>query len=587
MAFQAQPAYVIPDNYLSKSNRLRIIHVGAGASGLLCAYKARKMLDNYDLVCYEKNPEVGGTWWENTYPGCACDIPAHIYTYSFEPNPEWSGFYAYSDEIQSYFVRFYEKYKLQQFVRLQTTVISATWDDDRGQYSVELEKSDGTKFTDWCHVLINGSGVVNKWKWPAIDGLSEFEGKLAHSAHWDNTIDWIGKRVALIGTGSSSIQMAPHLAEGSTSLTVFARNCTWISPPIAPDSQKIEPGSEAPATASKHHYIEAEKNRFRQDKSIFLDYRKNLESEVARMFPLYLRGSDLNIAAKKNMKSSMETKLGPGREQLKAKMIPNWSPGCRRLTPGEGYLESLILPHVETIHDEIVKITPKGIMTATGREVEIDIIACATGFHVSYTPHFKIQGRDGAIMKNEWSKAPNIYLSIASPKFPNYFVMNGPRGNWAQGCALPSLEIQIEYALQCCKKLQDDGIKSMEVMQEPTTQLNDHIDLWHNNFSVFAEDCRSWYKDNKNDGRVFIWSGSLLHFLTVMQTPRYEHFKIEYWNKANMWAFLGNGRSELEVAPLRSWEKNISKRDLAPYIRNADIPWSAKFVVPEEARALS
>lgn len=294
---------------------------------------------------------------------------------------------------------------------------------------------------------------------PAIEGISSYKGTLSHSANWDTSVDWKDKKVAVIGTGSSSIQMVPHLADGEShfepriftvhfpligdtgakELTVFARNPTYIAPQVASDEQKVDPNGQVPGPASKHHYIEAEKEKFRTDPDFHLAYRKKLESSLTEMFPLFLRGTTLNQQARKDMRESMLQKLGPGHEELKKRMIPDWSPGCRRLTPGEGYLETLAKDHVKVIHDEIVRFTENGIVTATGEELDFDIIACATGFKIAYTPHFTISGRDGVVMQEEWKETPNIYLSITAPKFPNYFVVNGPTGNWGQGCALPSV----------------------------------------------------------------------------------------------------------------------------------------------------
>ncbi|EXJ74764.1 uncharacterized protein A1O5_01459 [Cladophialophora psammophila CBS 110553] len=570
--------YEILDQYHSQPRKLKIIHVGAGASGLLLAYKAERQLRNYELICYEKNPSIGGTWWENRYPGCACDIPAHTYTYTFRPNPEWSGFYSRSDEIQKYFEKFYDEYKLAKYVRLNTEVLSATWFEDRGEWEVELKKGDET-FTDRCNVLINGSGVVNKWKWPAIDGISFYKGTLAHSANWDTSIDWQGKKVAVLGTGSSSIQMVPHLARGSHSLTVFARNMTYIAPQVAADEQKIDENSQTPAAVGKHYYIEAEKEKFRTDPEFHLQYRKRLESALTEMFPMFLRGTKLNVQARESMRASMLAKIGPGHDDLKQRFIPQWSPGCRRLTPGEGYLETLILDHVRVIHDEIARFTETGLVTAAGEELDFDIIACATGFDIAYTPHFKITGVDGTVMQDEWKETPNIYLSITAPKFPNYFVVNGPTGNWGQGCALPSHEVQLEYALQCCRKMQEEGIRAMEPRQGPTTQINQHLDAWHKKYSVWAEECRSWYKDNKPDGRVYIWPGSLLHHLKTLRVPRYEHYDLRY-EADNVWAFLGNGRTDLEWEHENNANDGARKVDLAPYIRNEDVPWSLDLPLP-------
>ena len=223
----------IPDYPQGTPAPIRIIHVGCGASGILFAHKVQKWLTNYQLLILEKNESIGGTWYENRYPGCACDIPAHSYVYPFEPNPEWSGYYSYSDEIHEYMMKCAKKWEVEKFVKIEREVVSAKWDDSRGKWEVEVRvcggENKGQMEREECDLLVNGGGVVNKWKWPAIEGLHSFEGMLAHSAAWDQSLDWKDKRVAIIGTGSSSIQMVPRLAETAKSLKVFMRNPTCES----------------------------------------------------------------------------------------------------------------------------------------------------------------------------------------------------------------------------------------------------------------------------------------------------------------------------------------------------------------------
>ncbi|KAF5560695.1 sterigmatocystin biosynthesis monooxygenase stcW [Fusarium napiforme] len=524
----------------SKLRKLRIIHVGAGASGLMTAYKAERMLQNYELVLYDKNPVIGGTWYENRYPGmtrtllslqsspckadisgCACDVPAPIYTYSFEPNTEWSRYYANSAEIYEYFIRFAKKYDLEKYAQLRTTVISATWDDAEG-------------------------------KWPNIPGRSSYNGTIAHSATWDPKINWEGKRVALIGTGSSSVQMLPELGKGSKSLHVFARNSVWIVPSLGTDLSKADEEGQNPSEQpGTQIYAEKDKDDFRRDPATHLQYRKGLEATLARNFPFFLGDSPMSQWAAAAIKQDMLKKLEKADEELKQKLIPSWPPG-----------------YVKVIFEGISKFTPTGLVTSKGKEFDFDLIACATGFDISYTPHFQITGVDRVTMKDEWSENPNIYLGITGPKFPNYFVINGPTGNWGQGCVLPSHEVQIEYAMQCCIKIQNEGIKAMEVKQLPTTQWNKHLDNWHAKYSVWAGDCRSWYKANRTDGRVYIWPGSMLHLLKTMKTPRFEDFTITY-RTDNVWDFLGNGRTQIEELA----EEGVDV-DLAPFIRDQDVPWS-------------
>ncbi len=482
----------IPDYPQASPQPIKIIHVGGGASGILFIHKAQKQLKNYTLVCYEKNDTIGGTWYENKYPGCACDIPAHTYTFPFEPNPDWSGYYSYSNEIQSYMLKFARKYDVERHINLNTEVLAATWDGKAGLWKVDLKRSDGSTFEDTCNVLVNGAGVFNKWKWPAIEGLHDFKGTLAHSAAWDTTIDWTNKNVAVIGTGSSSIQMVPRFAATAKLLTVFMRNTTYIGPQLGANisNKDADPQAMEPQAAGKHSYTDKEKQRFRDDPEYLLEYRRKVERSVVSGFRTFYRGSELNLATKKFMQEDMAKKLGD-RNDLKQRFIPKWSPGCRRLTPGEGYLEALIRPNVTCVFDDIIKVSADGVVTRDGSEHHVDILACATGFNVQYLPHFPITGVDGKVMQDE---EPNVYASIAAPGFPNYFVINGPRGNWGQGCVLPSHEVQIEYVVQCCRKMQEDGIQSMVPRLGPTLRLNEYMDAWHSKHSVWAEDCRSWYK---------------------------------------------------------------------------------------------
>lgn len=430
-------------------------------------------------------------------------------------------------------------------------------------WKVDLRRTkDGSTFTDTSDVLVNGAGVINKWKWPIIEGLHEFQGQLAHSAAWDATIDWKDKTVAVIGSGSSSIQMVPEFAATAKHVTVFIRNKTYIGPQFGASvsNKEADPAAMEPHAAGKHHYTEKEKQRFRDDAEYHLRYRKAVERSMVGGFRMFLRGTEENKVAKAYMQSLMAQRLG-NREDLKQWLIPSWSPGCRRLTPGEGYLEALCQDNISPVFNEIIKIVPDGVVTADATTHKVDIIACATGFDVQFTPHFRVTGLGGHVMQDQ---EPNLYASVAVPGYPNYFVVNGPRGNWGQGCALPSHEVQIEYIIHCCAKLQQDSIRFMHPRSDFTMQLNFFMDAWHRKHSVWAEDCRSWYKDNNPDGRVHIWPGSLLHHLKFMKRPRFEHFEITYRSPGNIFEFLGNGLTITEEKYAGSDELPI------PYIRNTE-----------------
>jgi cation diffusion facilitator CzcD-associated flavoprotein CzcO len=358
---------------------------------------------------------------------------------------------------------------------------------------------DGTIVHDWCNVIVNGTGFLNSWKWPKIEGLHEFSGKLLHSASWDPSVDWTGKTVAVIGTGSSAIQMVPRIQKTAKHLTAFMRSVTWISPAIGKDTLDAEKSKESTSgdgetvpVATEHaqyYYTDAEKKRFRDDPKYFLEYRKRLESNVNSLFDMFLVGSETSISAQKMMTEEMIRRLGPGNEDLAAKLIPKWSPGCRRITPGDGYLEALVKPNVTTVHKEISKIVPEGLVDEDGTLHKVDILACATGFNLAFTPPFEVLGSGGVSMAEEFDPEPYVYLGVTVPKFPNYFVVNGVRGNWAQGSALPSHEVQIEYILKCISKIQAEDIRAFEVKREPVVQLYQHIDEWHKR-SVWNTSCK-------------------------------------------------------------------------------------------------
>ncbi|KAJ5951521.1 uncharacterized protein N7479_009934 [Penicillium vulpinum] len=562
-----EPVFQLLPQWHSQPAKLRIICAGAGAAGLLIAYKLQKNLTNYDLICFDKNPSITGTWFENRYPGCACDVPAHAYTYPFEPNPDWSSFYATGPEIRRYFESFAEKYNLHPYIKTNSRILSATWVEEKGIYEIIIDR-DGEIIHDWCHVFINGTGFLNNWKWPSIPGLHDFSGKMMHTANWDNSVDWKDKTIAVIGNGSSGIQIIPELQPTAKHLTCFMRSSTWIAPPlgevkIGHDEKGNQPDDAKSAPTGQYHYTEEEKKRFRDDPEFLLQYRQSLDSKANLFFDVFIRDSEMSHFGRKMMKEEIEKRLGPGHEDLKVQMIPEWAPGCRRITPGPGYLEALVQPNVTIAQNTIQRIVPDGLIDGDGKHYKVDMIVCATGFDLAFAPNFKVSGVNSAIMADEFNPEPKVYLAVTVPKFPNYFIVNGPRGNWGAGSALPSHDVQVDYIIKCIKRMQQENIRALEVKPKPIDDLYEYIDEWHKG-SVWSDNCSSWYKNNIIDGKVWIWGGSSLHYMKTMKEVRWEHYDIRY-KSDNMWAFLGNGRVEAEVL------KDTSR--LAPYMRIGDVPW--------------
>ncbi|KAL3442014.1 hypothetical protein BJX65DRAFT_321727 [Aspergillus insuetus] len=539
---------------------MRIICVGAGAGGLLLAYKCRKNLKNIDVVCYEKNSEVGGTWFENRYPGCACDVPVHNYAFSFEPNPNFSALYASSAELKEYFQGFAKKYELMPMMELNCTVKSAVWDDDNGIYNVKIER-DGKVFDDWCNFLINGTGCLNDWKWPKIPGLHDFAGKLVHSAAWDDSIDVEGQTVGLIGTGSSAIQILPQIQKKAKHVESFMRSPTWIASPGFNMDETIDP-KDAPG--QQHYYTEEEKKRFRDDPEYFLKFRKDMEVEFNLGFDMFIEGTEMSMTAQESLTKEMKRRIGPGHEELKKRLIPTFPPGCRRMTPGDGYLESLVQPNVTTVFSEIAKVVPEGIIDENDLLHSLDILICATGFNLSFAPRFDLLGENGVTMEDEWELEPQCYLALTAPKFPNYFIINGPRGNWGIGSALNTHEVQVDYMVKMIKRIQAENIKSLTVKQDAVNHLYQHMEAFHER-TVWTADCKSWYKNNIWGGKIWLWGGSALHYMQTIMDPKYEHYDFKYLTP-NIFSYLGNGLTQAQAAQ--------DKSKLSPYVRNSDTPWT-------------
>ncbi|KAL5590061.1 hypothetical protein FOVSG1_011928 [Fusarium oxysporum f. sp. vasinfectum] len=390
---------------------MRVICIGAGISGIAAAYKAQRQLTNVDLVIYEKNEDVGGTWLENRYPGCACDIPAHSYTFSWEGNPEWSRFYVEAPEIFAYLKHCAVQWGCMDVIKLRHRVVGAVWDEQSSKWSIKVQLPDGAEITDICDVLISATGPLNKWQWPDIQGLDSFKGVRLHPARWNTTVDLSGKRVAVIGAGSSALQIVPTIQPIVSKLINFIRSPTWIT---------AEYGQAFATEGRETKFTEAQINAFKTDKAAFLEYRRKLLDGSTKAFNLYYKDTDMQKQAFQANKRLMHERL-KGNKEICSRLIPDFEVGCRRVSPGHGYLEALIEPNTAAVFDGIKCINESGILDNNNIQHDVDVIICATGFDVSHRPAFPVLGLGGQDLRDFWSEGPIHYLSVASPGFPNYF----------------------------------------------------------------------------------------------------------------------------------------------------------------------
>ncbi|PNP76204.1 hypothetical protein FNYG_10493 [Fusarium nygamai] len=515
------------DTPIHANRHMRVICVGAGASGLHLIYKMKREFTNFTLDVYEKNPDIGGTWYENRYPGCACDIPAHNYVYSFEPNPHWSANYASSVEIFNYFSNFTNKYGLRKSIKTQHEVVGAAWIEERASWAVSIRRPDRSVFEQECDWLINGAGILNAWRWPAIPGIDKYKGQLLHSAAWDLTVDVANKHVGLIGNGSSGIQILPKMQEQARHVTTFIREPTWISPTPGMDYRK---------------YTDQEQEDFILHPEKLTELRKASEKAIGEVFSVVFNESAAQKQLEAFIKDKMIEKIN--NQELARLLIPEFAFGCRRITPGTQYLESLTKPNVTTVYGDIKEITKRGCVTADGKEHPTDILICATGFDTSFRPRFPLRGRNDMNLAEEWALEPRSYLGLAASGYPNYFMYLGPNCPIANGPIIFSIELQTEYMLRFMNRWQKEDIRTFDAKREAVDDFMHQKDLFMER-TVWTGDCLSWYK-NPRDGRITaVWPGSTLHYMETLATPRYDDYSVEY--NGRRFAYLGNGFSQTET----------------------------------------
>ncbi|KAJ5970738.1 uncharacterized protein N7479_000656 [Penicillium vulpinum] len=553
--------YQVKEEPLNSAAPVSVVCIGAGVSGIVTAIRIQERLQNCEFTIFEKNDDLGGTWLENRYPGCACDVPGHAYTYTFEPNPDYSKYYVGSPEIHAYLKAVAKKYDVEKYIQYNHSITEAVWNEADGVWDLEIEVSSPgsdkkTLLRKRCNILLNAGGILNNWRWPNIPGLTSFKGHLCHSAQWKD-FAWEGKTIAVIGSGSSAIQITPNLQPIVGKMKSFIRSPTWIMPTYGLIDWKDE--------EKKMTYTPEERQKFRDDPAAFLAYRKKLETDMNRAYSMLYKDTPEQQAAKVQFAAIMKARLG-GDEELAAKLTPPWAVGCRRLTPGHNFLESLVKPNVEVVTNEIIRIEPDGLVTEDGVLHKVDAIVCATGFNTTFRPRFKLVGRQGVPLSDLWEDTNNVdaYLSMAVPEFPNYFMFLGPNSPIANGTLIPVIEKQCDYMLSFISKYQKERLHSFSVKRSVVNQLNQYYQRFLQRM-VVSDPCRSWYKGGRADGKVIaIWPGSSLHYMKIISEPRHEDWEYSY-SYGNMWAFLGDGRTLLETKDLQT-----KSEDLAWYLVNPE-----------------
>ncbi|KAL2850026.1 monooxygenase [Aspergillus pseudodeflectus] len=529
---------------------VKVICVGAGASGLCLAYKLQKTFENFDLTLYEKNPSVSGTWYENRYPGCACDVPSHNYVYSFEPKPDWTSVYAGSSEIRSYFEDFTKKYGLEKYIRLSHQVTSTRWAEEKGQWEVTAtDLSTGETVSDWCHILVHATGYLNKPAWPAIPGLDEYQGVKLHSADYDESVSLKGRDVLLIGGGSSAVQILPAIQPVVKSVTIFIRSPVWVLPDISAEA------GEFSAEQIKDFVEHPEKA---------LALRRENERTMNSIFTMYLKDTILQQQCRSLLESEMKKLLQD--DELEKQLIPDFAVGCKRVIPsGFRYLKTLKKPNVTIVHGSVTSFTSTGCKTSNNTTHTGDAIICATGFDTSYIPRYPIIGPNGQNLQTIWSAQQDTaitgYMGVGVPSFPNTFTMLGPYTPVSNGPTLIAIEAQADYICAFIDRYTTEPIHAFAPKEQACEEFTAHVNSFMTRHAVWSDKCRNSHNNHREVGgrTPTTWPGSTLHYLEAMREVRGDDWEVRY--VGNRFSFLGVGVSQTE------WEPTA---DLAYYIRDRD-----------------
>jgi cyclohexanone monooxygenase len=467
-----------------------VLVVGTGASGIGAAIRLRQA-GFTDLLVLEKAAEVGGTWRDNTYPGCACDIPSALYSYSFAPNPDWDRVFSAQPEIHDYLRDVTERFGLRPFIRFDTAVLKAVWDGLRWQV-----ETDNGHYS--ARVLVSGTGPWHEPVVPDLPGLESFQGKVFHSSRWDHDHDLNGKRVAVVGTGASAIQFVPEIQPKVARLHLFQRTAPWVLPKPDHRMPAVEralfrrfPLAQRLYRNAFYGFLELYSNAFRNPRFMRLPQR------IGRWH--------LDRAVRD--------------PELRRVLTPNFVLGCKRVLLSNNYYPALTKPNVEVLPQAIAEVRPNSVVAADGTEREVDTIVFGTGFHFSDPPIAdRVVGADGRTLADVWQGSPQAYLGTAVTGFPNLFLLLGPNLGTGHSSAFTIIESQLRYLVDALTTMRERRWHGVEVRAEAQQAFNAQVQRALATTVYNAGGCLSYYIDqNGRNSTIWPWS-------TVRMTKRIKDF---------------------------------------------------------------
>ena len=477
----------------------RVAIVGAGASGL-CMAIALKKAGIESFTIFEKSDGVGGTWRDNTYPGAGCDVPSHLYSFSFAPNPEWSHAYSLQPEILRYFEDCARRFGLLPHCRFRTELESARFDEAAALW--RLRTKEGEEIA--AEILVSGVGQLNRPMYPKLPGLENFRGKTFHSARWDHGYDLAGKRVAVIGNGASALQFIPRIAPVVGKLSLFQRSNNWVIPR----------GDRA--------YTDREKAWFRRSKTFRLLRRGLIYLLLENNFFAFRPGTFMARMMEKRARAHLAAQVPD--PAMRERLTPDYPIGCKRILIGDDYYPAIVRDNVEVVTDAIVRVTEDAVVTADGREHPVDAILYATGFvTTSFLAPMKITGRGGVRLEDAWKEGAEAYLGIAVAGFPNFFLLYGPNTNLGHNSIIFMIECQVRYVSACLKTMTKKHLRWLDVKPAAMARFNKELRRKLDK-TVWATSCTSWYKTE--DGKITNnWSDFTLRYWWRTRRPKLRAFE--------------------------------------------------------------
>ena len=474
--------------------------IGAGFAGIGAAIRLKDQ-GITDFEIFERGTRVGGTWRDNTYPGAACDIPSRLYSYSFAPNPDWSHTYSASDEILGYIDSMVESSGIAPHIRFGHNVTGVEFDEVAGEWTVNFEGREPVR----ARTVIVASGPLANASFPKIDGIETYEGHKIHSARWDHDYDFTGKKVAVVGTGASGVQIVPELVKVAKSVKVFQRTPGWVIPRI----------NGSTSGWMKRIYKDvpfAEKIA----RSAWFWGHESVALGVVWDSPFTRVVEALSLA---NLRMQVKDPW------LRRQLTPDFSAGCKRLLMTRDYYPALQADNCKLVTWPISRLSPKGIRTVEGIEHQFDAIVFATGFEVSKqgTP-FPVIGIDGRELSAEWSRGAYAYRSVAVSGYPNLYFTFGPNSGPGHSSALVYMEAQIDYIVEAISKLLQFGWKSLDVRPEVQARYNEDIQQRLQS-TTWNSGCQSWYLTD--DGfNATMFPGFATQYVNQLKAVNLHDFKI-------------------------------------------------------------